>query len=526
MTATATRYVLGLDLGTSSLKAVLLREDGALAARATRDYPILVPQPGWAEQRPDDWWQATCAAIQALLKDTGMHPEQVVAVCPGGQMHGTVLLDRAGVPVRSAIIWPDQRTGAEARRAEETLQAAGLIPRLGGGVATGFLLASLLWCRAHEPEIWARSSTVLLPKDYLRYRLTGVQASEPSDGSGVPAVDLFESHAPDTQHADHPWCLPALDALNLPAALFPPLLPSAAQTGIITAQAAAETGLRPGTPVLCGGSDQAMAAIGSDLLEPGSMLVSLSTGGQIVTPLAAPLANPHQGLRTVCHALPHTYLALTATLGAGLSVRWLQQQVFEERSATGSDVQALAAAAPPGASGLLFLPYLAGERAPLLDPAASGAFIGLRIDHSRAHLARAMLEGIAFSLRHALEPLYAAGVRPERVILAGGLARGAVMRAIMAAVLGRPVVPLETPEQSALGAALLAAHFAGFYPSLPAACAATVRFGSPVVPDPTWRARYEDLFPLYHGLYPRLQSTMHALRTNTGQRIDPDAHRR
>jgi xylulokinase len=501
----AARHVLGIDLGTSSLKAVLLREDGAVAASATRGYPISVPRPGWAEQDPEDWWRAASDTIRELLRQAAVRPRQVVTVCAGGQMHGTVLLDRHGTPVRAAIIWPDQRAGEEAREAENTLEARGLLPRLGGGVSPGFMLASLPWCRRHEPDAWERAVTVLLPKDYLRYRLTGVLAAEPSDGTGIPAIDLFA--------CTHPWCLPALQALDLPAGSLPPLFPSAAPAGAITTEAAAATGLHPGTPMLCGGSDQAMAAIGAGLLAPGTLLISISTGGQIVTPIDAPLPDPRQGLRTLCHALPRTYLALAATLGAGLSLRWLREDVFDDR-APGADERLMyrAAEAPIGAGGLLFLPYLAGERAPLLDPTTGGAFVGLRMDHGRAHLARAALEGIAFSLRHALEPLQEAGVQPAHAILAGGAAQHPLMRRIMADVLDQPMTPLETAEQSALGAALLAARHAGFFPTLQDACDAAVHYGTAVEPDPARAALYHDLYVQYRGLYPLLRDTTHALR--------------
>lgn len=512
MNHSTARCVLGIDLGTSSLKAVLLREDGTIGRTVTRTYPIEVPRPGWAEQDPEAWWGATCATIRELTQEA----PPVSSICVGGQMHGTVLLDRQGALVRPAIIWPDQRAGKEAGEAEAALGVAGLLPRLGGGVSPGFMTASLLWCRRHEPEHWARAATALLPKDYLRYRLTGVPASEPSDGSGIPAIDLFagpRDPGAGGSGPDHDWCLPALQALDLPISLFPPLRPSAAEAGTITVQAARATGLDPGTPVLCGGSDQAMAAIGAGLLEPGALLISISTGGQLVTPLTTPLPDPRHGLRTLCHALPGTYLALCATLGAGLSVRWLCEEVLDLRGPDAdAQVMQLAGSVPAGAGGLLFLPYLAGERAPLLDPDAAGAFVGLRLDHGRAHLARAVLEGIAFSLLHALEPLQQAGVRPTMIILAGGLARSPLMRTIMADVLGRTVRPLETAEQSALGAALLAAHHAGFFPSVRDACDAVVRYGPEVRADPQRRDLYQRLYVSYRGLYPLLRETSHSLR--------------
>ncbi|HVA88341.1 MAG TPA: xylulokinase [Chloroflexota bacterium] len=503
------RHGLGIDLGTSSLKALLLDEEGRLVATASRSYPIAVPQPGWAEQDPEHWWNACGQTIGEILTRTGISDDQVEAVAVTGQMHGTVLLDEAGSPLRPAIIWPDQRAASEAREAEAALAARDLLARLGGGVTAGFMLASLLWGRAHEPELWRRVRTALLPKDYLRYRLTGVLAGEPSDACGIPACDLHTWE----------WSKDALASLDLQADLLPPLYPSEALGGGITAGAARDCGLRPGTPVLLGGSDQATAAIGAGLLHPGTLLISISTGGQLVTPLAAPLPAPAHGARTLAHALPRRpgrsgagYLALSATLGAGLSLRWLREEVFGDR-AEGADARliALAAQAPPGAGGLLFLPYLTGERAPILDPAASGALVGLRLDHGRAHLARAALEGVAYSLLQALEPLQAAGVRARRVVLAGGLAQAPLMRGIMAAVLGQAVIPLETAEQSALGAALLAAVHAGFFPSLEEGCAVAVRYGEPVEPEPEAMAQYAALYSRYRELYPALREEMHAL---------------
>ncbi len=539
------RYVLGLDLGTSSLKAVLVDERGSIVASATRSYAISSPHADWAEQNPEHWLQASDGATAALLHEAGIAGERVVALAVGGQMHGTVVLDAGGTVLRPAIIWPDSRTVAEAHDVEATLAGLGLPRRLGGGVSPGFMLASLIWCRAHEPDLWKRVATALLPKDYLRFRLTGVLASDASDGCGVPAIDL----------ATGTWSEDTFAALNLPIGLMPPLFHSAEPAGTLTADAAAQCGLCPGTPVLCGGSDQAMAAIGSGLLYPGSLLISVSTGGQLVAPVATPVVVVEQGLRTVCHALPERahagsgapesssalgrvtsgtakkshstgvfrggYLAHSATLGAGLSAHWLREILYQDQG-EGRDLRLVAdaAQAPAGAGGLLFLPYLAGERSPIQDPKASGAFVGFRLDHHRPHMARAVLEGIAFSLRHALEPLRGAGVdtTPAGVlrtpaILAGGLAQSTLMRQILAAVLETPLRPLASAEQSALGAALLAAAHAGFFSSLDEACARAVHYEPLIEPDAEQVPLYRELYVHYRELYPALKETMHALGT-------------
>ena len=491
------RYVLGLDLGTSSAKALLLREDGIVAASASQRYPIDVPRQGWAEQDPEAWWRATRAAVRSAIVASQEPVSVVSAIAVGGQMHGTVLLDEHGALLRPAIIWPDQRATHEAASLESALAGQGLLASLGGGVSPGFMLASLAWCRAHEPQLWERLATALAPKDYLRYRLTDVLAAEPSDGSGIPLIDL----------GSWSWSAAAASVADLPLNLLPPLRDSVATSGTLTTAAAASLDLPAGIPVYCGGSDQAMGAIGAGLLEPGTLLLSLSTGGQIVTPLTEPLAEPAHGTRTLCHAVQGRYLALSATLGAGLSLEWMRAQVFG-----GTDPLALAAGAPLGAGGLLFLPYLAGERAPLLDASASGALIGLRLDHERAHLARAVLEGIALSLRHALEPLIEAGVHVRHLILAGGLAQHALFQAIVCNVLDQPVELLRTTEQSALGAALLAAVGEAFFPDLRAACASVVRYGLPIEPDSARAEQYTALYQRYRGLYPHLREDMHALR--------------
>ena len=497
------RHVVGVDLGTSSVKVVVLREDGVVIGSAAQAYPLSTPHPGWAEQDPHAWWSAFCSAVRDLLDRVSLPADSIQAMAMGGQMHGLALLDAHGDSLCPAIIWPDQRSAAEAEDIERRLAGHDLLRTLGGGVSPGFMLASLAWRRAHQPELWARAATALLPKDYLRYRVTGVLASDPSDGCGIPLIDL----------SSWAWSTDALEQLDLPAHLLPPLLPSDALAGTVMPAAAEATGLPAGLPVFCGGSDQAMGAIGAGLLEPGPLLLSISTGGQMVTVLTAPPEAPAQGLRTLCHALPGRYLALAATLGAGLSLTWLREQVFADTSPDASaDLLALAATAPPGAGGLLFFPYLAGERMPLLDPQASGAWLGLRLDHGRAHLARAVLEGVVFGLRQALDPLRETAARPRHILLAGGMARAPLAPRVVADVLGQPVQGLRTAEQSALGAALLAAVGVGLFPNLPAACAAAVGYEAPVLPDPARTDLYDRLYAHYRGFYPKVRDDMHALR--------------
>jgi len=495
---------LGIDLGTSAAKAVLLDEAGRTLASATASYPIASPLPGWAEQDPQQWWDAVCAAVRALRQGAG---GPALAALRGiglsGQMHGTVALDDAGRPLRPAIIWADARAAAEAATLDAAWRASGLSLRLGGPVAPGFMAATLAWLRVHEPDTWARMACCVLPKDALRLRLVGGQPStEASDASGTLLLDV----------ARRDWAPQAVQALGLEGRL-PPVGEAADRVGGLTTEAAVALGLPVGTPVIAGGSDQGMALVGAGVLAPGDLLISVSTGGQIAAPLPQPTVDPALRAHTFCHVLPARAFGQAATLSAGMALRWLRQNVLGDPSdAAFSALLAAAAALPPGAEGLLFLPYLVGERSPHLDPQARGVFCGLGLRHGQAHLLRAVLEGVAFSLRDALDVLLAAGVQPRRVVVAGGGMRVALWREILAGVLDRELLPLATADQSALGAALVAGAACGVYPDLPTACRRAVAYAAPVVPSPEQAGRYERPYALYGALYPAVRPVLAALQ--------------
>lgn len=488
-------YLLGIDIGTSGAKAVLIDPDGCILGLAGEDYPIDQPLPGWAEQDPEAWWQAACRAVQGALAEARIGGQEVAACGLSGQMHGTVLLDPQGRPVRPAIIWPDQRSEAEVER---VCRDVGL-PRLGrlaaNRLAVGFTAASLLWLLSHEPEALAASDKVVLPKDYLRLRLTGQVATDVSDASATLLFDV----------ANRRWSQQLLNEWKLPHWLLPPVLESTAVAGELLAAAAEALGLPPGVPVVAGAADQACQALGSGLLDPGLASCTVGTGGQLLAPLAAPAYDPQLRLHTFCHALAGRWYSLGATLAAGLSLRWYREQ-FCPTEASFEELAAEAAQAPAGADGLLFLPYLAGERTPHFDPRARGAFVGLTLRHGRRHAVRAIMEGVAFALRDGLEIMRELGPGPAQIITAGGGGSSRPWQEILAGVFGLPVTSAVGAERTAVGAAVLAGLGVGVYADPAEARSRTVRYEPPVEPAPAAVARYQELYAVYRELYPALRS--------------------
>ncbi len=486
-------YLLGIDIGTSGAKAVLVDVDGRIVGLGSHDYPIAQPRPGWAEQDPEDWWRAACASVCAALRQAGVGGQEVAAIGLSGQMHGTVLLDAHGRPVRPAIIWPDRRSQAEVERACNALGLERLGRLAANRLAVGFMAASLMWLARHEAGVLASTDKAVLPKDYVRLRLTGRVASDVSDASATLLFDV----------AGRRWSRELLDAWQIPDRLLPPVLESAALAGALLPEAAQMLGLRAGTPVVAGAADQACQLVGSGLLDPGLASCTVGTGGQFVTPLAAPTYDPQLRLSTFCHAWPGRWYSMGAALSAGLSLRWFRER-FCPPEVTFEQLAQEAAGALPGAEGLLFLPYLVGERTPHFDPLARGAFIGLTLRHGRAHVVRAIMEGVAFSMRDALEIMRGLGLTPHRVIAAGGGGSSPIWRQILADVFGLPVATAQGEERTAVGAALLAGVGAGVYADATEACARAVCYGPPIEPSPA-AARYAELYPIYRRLYPRLK---------------------
>lgn len=519
--------LLGIDIGTSSAKAVLFNpETGQTLAVAGHEYPIHKPAPDRAEQNPEDWWQAAIAVVRRVTAQAGR--TDIAGISFSGQMHGAVLLDRAGVPLHPAIIWADQRSAAACAKLVDTLgpdryaAVAGTLP------AVGFQGATLVWLAEHEPTLLAHTHQVILPKDYVRLRMTGQVATEVSDAASTGIFDVTRQS----------WATEILAGVGLEESLLPPVLASTAVAGQLTPQAATVLGLAAGIPVIAGCADQPAQAIGNGLIAPGPASVTTGSGGQVFVPikpaakdlvgtggihrnseLQVPTSSyEFPGLRTdprlhvFNHAVPQMWYVLGAILSAGLSLRWLRHLTGLAGTADAYPIlSAEAAAVPPGADGLIFLPYLSGERTPHMDPLARGAFIGLSSYHTRGHLARAVMEGVALALRQTLEISLSLGGQVERVIAAGGGAESEVWRQIQADIFGLPLQQSLLSEQASVGAALLAGVGAGVYSNLTVACKQVVRYGPLTEPNPARQARYDELYVRFVGLYPRLREDFHWL---------------
>ena len=459
------------------MKAIAISPHGEILARAERGYLLSTPHPGWSEQDPEDWWQAS----QAALGDLGV--EDVAGIGLSGQMHGLVVLDDAEEVLRPAILWNDQRTAAECAEIEERVGLERLIALTGNRALTGFTAPKLLWLRRHEPETYARVRHVLLPKDYVRLRLTGERAIDVADASGTLLLDV----------ANRRWSDDVLDALELPREWLPPVLESPEISGRTADNVA----------VAAGAGDQPAAALGVGIDGPGPLSVVLGTSGVVLAALPAYQADPQARVHAFCHAVPGAWQAMGVMLSAAGSLQWLH-----DVAAQGVAFDALldeAARWEPGADGLVFLPYLAGERTPHADPDARGAFVGLELRHDRGALVRAVLEGVAFGLRDSLELLLALGVQADCGRASGGGARGRLWLQIVASVLGVPLELTAVEEGSAFGAALLGGVAGGVFTDVHDAVSRCVRVKDVVEPDPVWMARYAELYPSYRSLYPTLK---------------------
>lgn len=494
------RFFLGIDVSTTGAKALLVDEKGAVAASATTPLTLQTPKPLWSEQDPREWWKGTSASIREALADAGAKGDDVAAVGLTGQMHGLVLLDARREVLRPAILWNDQRTASECAEIETRVGRAELIREVGNVALTGFTAPKILWVRRHEPEVYAKAKLVLLPKDYVRLRLTGEPAMDKADGSGTI---LFELKA-------RSWSKRVLEALEIPAEWLPPTFEGPQRTGAVSAEAATETGLRAGTPVVAGGGDQAAGAVGAGAVRPGVVSLTLGTSGVIFATTDAPLVEPEGRLHAFCHAVPGKWHFMGVTLAAAGSLQWYRDTLAAKESF--ADLVAEAESAPAGSEGLLFLPYLSGERTPHPDPLARGSFVGLTVRHTRAHLTRAVLEGVAFSMKDCFGLLQGAGLGSvSEVRIAGGGAKGALWRRIVASALGLPMLTVNSTEGAAYGAALLAGTGAGSWPSVEAACDATIAVTGRDEPVAGWSQAYEALYPRYRELYAALKPTFQAL---------------
>lgn len=501
---TAGDVLLGIDVGTTGIKAVIARaDDGSVRGTGFAPYPLYHPHPGWAEQNPDDWWAASAVAIRECLARASIAPNAIRGIGLSGQMHGAVLLDDVGTVVRPCIIWADQRSGAECDEIHARVGLERLVTLTGNPALTGFTAAKVLWVRNHEPEAFARARLLLLPKDYIRLRMTGEAAIERSDAAGTNLLDI---HTGD-------WAPEVLTALDLPPSILPPVRDSIAICGTLTPDAAAYLGLPVGIPIAGGGADNACGAAGTGVVEPGTALLSVGTSGVVLAPSNVPSIDqsaPVPRIHTFFHAAPHLWYLMGVTQAAGLSLRWARDMLAAD-GAGYDTLTAEAASIPPGAEGLLFLPYLQGERAPHLDPQARGGWIGLTAAHTRGHLIRAVLEGVAFSLKDCFDLLAAQGLPIHQIRITGGGARSPHWRQIFADILERPITSIAADEGPAFGAALIAGTAVGLYLSLAQACAQTVRLGDETQPDPRRAAVYRAQYAFYRAAYPALRDLMHAL---------------
>jgi xylulokinase len=492
--STTDSCLLGIDIGTSGLKCVLVDTTGLVLESAFRAYAPDTPHPGWAEQDPEVWAEAALSAAREVVDRAGVSRAAIAGLGFSGQMHSTVCLDKDGRCLRPAMLWLDHRSAAQVTALREQIGTAQLAEWIGNPIMPGFMLASLLWLKECEPATWDRLAHVLLPKDYVRFRLTGELVTDYSDASSTALLDVRQ----------RVWCNELLGAAGIPAEILPSLRESTTPIGQLTPSMAEVMQLSRGLPVVCGAGDQEAQAIGNGLIRSGLVSCTIGTGGQLFTPIDRYQFDPQLRLHTFCHAVPGQWHWEAATLAAGLSLRWLRDEVLGGRY-TYQEMADAATTIEPGAEGLLYLPYLAGERTPHMDPAAKGVFCGLTLRHTWKHLTRAVMEGVVFSLRDGLELMQSMGLSIERIIASGGGTQHPLWLQLQADILGAEVVRTEAQEAAALGAALLAGIGVGLYSDFSAASAAAVRYSTDVYrPRPAIAARYREQAAIYRKLYPTL----------------------
>jgi len=495
--------LLGIDIGTSGTKTLLISEDGVALGSATAEYPLSTPKPGWAEQDPAHWWEATQATIRAVLRQANVSGEAVRGIGLSGQMHGSVFLDAANQVLRPALLWCDQRTAAQCEWITQAVGAERVVELTSNPVLTGFTAPKVIWLRDHEPEAYARVRKVLLPKDYIRFKLTGAFATEVSDASGTAMFHVRERR----------WATELLDAIDVPAEWMPECFESTVPSARVSEEAAAATGLRAGTPVVGGGGDQAAGAVGNGIVESGVISSTVGTSGVVFAFSDEPAVDPKLRLHTFCHAVPGKWHQMGVMLSAGGSLRWYRDVIATEEIDVARYLEVdpyelitdQASKAPVGSEGLIFLPYLTGERTPYPDPNARGVFFGLTLRHDRRYLARAVLEGVAYGLRDSFEILDEMQVPIRQVRASGGGARSLLWRQIQADVTGREHVTINVDEGPAFGVALLAGVGTGVWGSVEDACRATIEVVEECPPIPANTAVYDRYYPVYRSLYSSLR---------------------
>lgn len=502
-------YLLGIDIGTSGTKTLLIEESGKAVASATDTYPLSTPKPLWAEQEPEYWWQATVSTVRTVLRESGVSPAEIKGIGLSGQMHGAVFLDERRQVIRPSILWCDQRTGAECDWITQTIGKDKVVELTSNPVLTGFTAPKIVWLRNNEPEAYSRVRRVLLPKDYIRFRLTGEFATEVSDASGTSLFNVTNRR----------WADEMLDGAGIPRDWMPTAYESPEISGRITEETASLTGLKAGTPVVGGGGDQAAGAVGNGIVETGIVSSTVGTSGVVFAFADKPVVDPGLRVHTFCHAVPGKWHVMGVMLSAGGSLRWYRdtfaQAEIEQARAAGSEVydilSAQAAEIEPGCEGLVFLPYLTGERTPYPDPNARGTFFGITLRHDKRHFVRSVYEGVAYGLRDSFEILKEMGVPISQVRASGGGARSEVWRQIQADVTGNEHVLINVDEGPAFGVALLAGVGTGVYPSVEEACRSTIEVTSSTKPDASAGAVYDRYYSVYRRLYPALKDQFKAV---------------
>jgi xylulokinase len=493
-------HLLGIDLSTTGAKALLIDREGRVVSSATTPLNISTPHPLWSEQDPHEWWTAAANSIKQALAEANVSGDQIASIGLTGQMHGLVLLDETEGVLRPAILWNDQRCAAECDEIRARVGRDQLVQITGNDALTGFTAPKILWVEKHEPEVYRRTRHILLPKDYIRYKLTDTLAMDKADGSGTILFDL--------RHRT--WSLQLLDILNIPADWLPPTFEGHETTGEVTREAAELTGLRAGTPVVAGGGDQSAQAVGVGVVRPGTMAVTLGTSGVVFAATESALIEPAGRLHAFCHAVPDRWHLMGVMLSAAGSLQWYHDKFAHDKSF--ADLVNEASQVPAGSEGLIFLPYLSGERTPHPDPLARGAWIGLTTRHSQPHLTRAVLEGVAFGLKDIFNLMKDVGLDSvDQIRLSGGGAKSSLWRQILADIFEAELVTVNTTEGAAYGAALLAGVGAGVWPDVDTACAQTIFISDRVSPNAETSAIYRAAYHEYENLYPALKPTFHAL---------------
>jgi xylulokinase len=493
-------YFMGIDVSTTGVKALIIDQQGIVIGTANTEQPLSTPFPLWSEQDPADWWDGAVKSIRQVLAQTGLASQDIAAVGLTGQMHGLTLLDEKGQVLRPAILWNDQRTGSQCDEIRARLGRSRLIQITGNDALTGFTAPKILWVREHEPEVFKKVRHILLPKDYVRYHLTGGFAVDRADGSGTILFDI----------RTRDWSPEMLAALEIPLEWLPTTYEGSQVTGEISAEAARLTGLATGTPVVGGGGDQAAGAVGVGAVEPGIVSLALGTSGVVFATTDGPFIEPEGRLHAFCHSVPNRWHLMGVMLSAAGSLRW-----YRDTFAPGMDYDTLLAPAAqiaPGCEGLLFLPYLTGERTPHPDPLARGSFAGMTIRHSLPYFSRAVLEGVAFGLRDSFELIKSAGSSQIRQVrVSGGGARSSLWRQILADVFNSELVTINTTEGAAYGSALLAGVGAGWWQDVDQACQAGIHITGSTQPVESRVSIYESTYGLYRQLYPALKDLSHQL---------------